>query len=157
MIKPSPGWLLGTRSVIKNTRILQPLFFDILKKTQGPKNSKLKENSIAQGKKLKVWASFKEIVLLKSNFSNKHPSLGCFYQKNLIIFPDFRGILGKKCKVYIKLTIIQGKNSKLKGEKLKSHAKNSRFWPKTPFAENRLKKGWSKVDWKIRWKYHSCR
>ena len=45
----------------------------------------------------------------------------------MIIFPDFRRILGKKCKVYIKLTIIQGKNLKLKGEKLKTQAKNSRF------------------------------
>ena len=31
----------------------------------------------------------------------------------MIIFPDFRRILSKKCKVYIKLTIIQGKNTKL--------------------------------------------
>ena len=45
----------------------------------------------------------------------------------MIIFPDFRRILGKKCRVYIKLTIIQGNNSKLKGEKLKTQAKNSRF------------------------------
>ena len=36
-------------------------------------------------------------------------------------------ISGKKCMVYIKLTIIQGKNLKLKGEKLKTQAKNSRF------------------------------
>ena len=33
-----------------------------------------------------------------------------------IIFADFRRIFGKKCKIYIKLTIIQGKNSKLKGD-----------------------------------------
>ena len=53
---------------------------------------------------------------------------------NLINFPDFRRILGKKLglqffgqvkKVYIKLTIIQGKNLKPKGEKLKTHAKKT--------------------------------
>ena len=41
----------------------------------------------------------------------------------MIIFPDFRRILSKNCKVYIKLTIIQGKNFKLKGEKLKTQEK----------------------------------
>ena len=60
--------------------LLQPLFFDILKKTQGPKNSKLKkktQNSRKKlnnsRKKLKVWASFKDFVLIRLNFSNKHP------------------------------------------------------------------------------------
>ena len=39
----------------------------------------------------------------------------------MIIFDHFSRISEgiEKCKVYIKLTIIQGKNSKLKGEKLK--------------------------------------
>ena len=36
----------------------QPLFFDILKKTQGPKNSKLKKKLDNSRKKLKVLASF---------------------------------------------------------------------------------------------------
>ena len=47
----------------------QPLFFD---------NSKLKKELNNSRKKLKVWASFKDFVLIRLNFSNKHPSLGCF-------------------------------------------------------------------------------
>ena len=59
-------WLLAYHS----------LFFDILKKTQGPKNSKLKKKLNNSRKKLKVWASLKEIVFIRLNHSNKHTSLG---------------------------------------------------------------------------------
>ena len=63
--------------------LISASFFNILKKTQGPKNSKLKKKLNNSRKKLKVWASFKEIVLIRLNFSNKHPSLGCFSKEKL--------------------------------------------------------------------------
>ena len=65
----------------------------------------------------------------------------------MIIFPDFRRILGKKCKVYIKLTIIQGKNSKLKGEKLKTQVKTQNSSKKLKVSaksKTRFAKNWSK-------------
>ena len=41
------------------------------------------------------------------------------------------GFQAKNRKVYIKLAVIQGKNLKLKGEKLKTQAKNSKLKDKT--------------------------
>ena len=46
-------------------RLVQPFFRHFEKKTQGPKTSKLKKKPLNNSrKKLKVWASFKEIVLI---------------------------------------------------------------------------------------------
>ena len=54
--------LLPNYSLIPVT-LNQLLFFNILKETQGPKTQNSRKKLNNSKKKLKVWASFKEIVL----------------------------------------------------------------------------------------------
>ena len=56
------------------------LFSTFRKKLRTKKNHNSRNNSM---QKLKIWANFSENVFVKLNFSNKHPSLGCFYYQKV--------------------------------------------------------------------------